>query len=194
MGRLPDVGREDLDDARLAVWDAVCRARGAETLNEGGALAGPFNAFVQAPGIGNQLLALGNALHVGTSLPMRTIELVILTVGSRWRSEFEWWAHAGRARDSGVAASVIEALGAGVTPEFDQPGDAVLHSLAGQLVTTGRIDDDTFTAAQQLVGHEGLVELVALCGYYTLISFILNGFDVELPPGVPARWAAHDGD
>ena len=70
----------------------------------------------------------------------------------------------------------------------DSWGGRILHSLARQLVETGRIDDDTYAAAERIVGHRGLVELVSLCGYYTLISFILNGFDVPLPPDVSPQW------
>ncbi len=33
-----------------------------------------------------------------------------------------------------------------------------------------------------------MVELVTLCGYYTLISFTLDAFDVPLPLGAKARW------
>jgi len=33
-----------------------------------------------------------------------------------------------------------------------------------------------------------MVELVTLCGYYTLISFLLNAFDVQLPEGTAPRW------
>jgi hypothetical protein len=33
-----------------------------------------------------------------------------------------------------------------------------------------------------------MVELVSLCGYYTLISFLLNAFTVPLPPdALPMR-------
>ena len=35
-----------------------------------------------------------------------------------------------------------------------------------------------------------MVELVSLCGYYTLISYLLNAFTVPIPPGwwdAPAR-------
>ncbi len=28
-----------------------------------------------------------------------------------------------------------------------------------------------------------MVELVTLCGYYVLVSFTLNAFDIGLPPG-----------
>jgi hypothetical protein len=34
-----------------------------------------------------------------------------------------------------------------------------------------------------------MVELVSLCGYYTLISFLLNAFAVPLPPDALPMWA-----
>jgi hypothetical protein len=34
-----------------------------------------------------------------------------------------------------------------------------------------------------------MVELVSLCGYYTLISFLLNALAVPLPPGAAPMWA-----
>ena len=43
--------------------------------------------------------------------------------------------------------------------------------------------------ARQLLGDRGIVELVTLCGYYTLVSFTLNGFDVPLPPGETPTWS-----
>jgi hypothetical protein len=33
-----------------------------------------------------------------------------------------------------------------------------------------------------------MVDLVALCGYYTLVSFTLNAFAVPLPPGAEPVW------
>jgi len=34
-----------------------------------------------------------------------------------------------------------------------------------------------------------MVELVSLCGYYTLVSFLLNAFAVPLPPDATPMWA-----
>ena len=60
--------------------------------------------------------------------------------------------------------------------------------MARQLTTGGQLDRDAFAAAQRLLGDAGVVELVSLCGYYTLVSFLLNAFTVPLPPGAPAAW------
>jgi 4-carboxymuconolactone decarboxylase len=187
--RLPGLRREDLEGERLAVYESVCRVRGNETLDEDGGLVGPFNALVYAPEIGGRMLDLLNALNSRTSLGMRTTELVILTVGAHWKAEFEWWAHARRALECGLPAPVIDAIGSERTPDFESPEDGVVYSLARQLVETGRIDDATYAAGERVLGRAGVVELVSLSGYYTLISFLLNSFDVQLPPGEQTRWA-----
>ena len=43
-------------------------------------------------------------------------------------------------------------------------------------------------AAAALLGETQMVELISLCGYYTLISFTLNVFDVPLPHGATEKW------
>ena len=170
------------------MWDDVVGTRGDRVVTEHGGLAGPFNAFVHAPDVGRHLSALGAALRYGTSIERRLTELAIITVGARWKAEFEWWAHARMAAEQGVPAAVIEAIGSGEPPEFERADERTVHAVASQLVSTGQLDAGGYQAARQLLGEAGLVELVALCGYYTLISYLLNGFDVPLPADVPPRW------
>ena len=43
--------------------------------------------------------------------------------------------------------------------------------------------DETYAAARDLLGDVGVVELVALCGFYALVSFVLNAFEVPTPDG-----------
>ena len=49
-------------------------------------------------------------------------------------------------------------------------------------------DDRLLRAALALLGEGALVELVALAGYYSLSSFLLNTFRVPLPEGVRVPW------
>jgi hypothetical protein len=34
-----------------------------------------------------------------------------------------------------------------------------------------------------MLGRKGLVEMIVLAGYYGLIGFVLNAFEVDLPEG-----------
>ena len=189
MTRLPYLRYDDLDDTGQQVWDGVTGSRGSELVNDSGGLIGPFNAFVHAPGVGRHLSGLGGRLRFRTSIERRLSELAIITVGARWKAEFEWWAHAAMAREHGVADAIVDAIGLGEEPPFEADDERTIYAVARSLTTDGRLGPDLYTAAQRLLGDEGMVELVSLCGYYTLISFLLNSFDVQLPPGEQTRWA-----
>ena len=167
--------------------------RGSQMVNSDGGLVGPFNAFVHAPGVGQHLTSLGAAVRFGTSIERRLSEVAIITVGARWKAEFEWWAHAPMARNHGVSNAVVEAIGRGEDPPFEADDERVVYQAARQLAQTGQLSQDAYDAAQRLLGATGVVELVSLCGYYTLISFVLNAFAVPLPPGATPQWEGRDG-
>jgi 4-carboxymuconolactone decarboxylase len=190
MTRIPYLRYDDLDARGQEVWDGVAGSRGDELVNDSGGLIGPFNAFIHAPGVGRHLSALGGRLRFRTSIERRLSELAIITVGAMWKAEFEWWAHARMAREHGVSDAVVDAIGRGDNPPFGADDERAIYTVARQLTGTGQLDQEAYDAAQQLLGDEGMVELVALCGYYTLISYLLNAFAVPLPPGAVPQWGS----
>ena len=188
MSRLPYLSRDELGTEGQHVWDLIVGTRGSQLVNSDDGLAGPFNAFVHAPDVGQHLTSLGAVLRFGTSIERRLTEVAIITVGARWKAEFEWWAHTRMARNHGVSNAVVEAIGRGEDPPFEADDERVVYEVARQLTQTGQLSQDAYDAAQRLLGETGAVELVSLCGYYTLISFLLNAFAVGLPPGATPQW------
>ena len=190
MTRLPLQTREALDDDGRQVWDSITATRGSIVTNDG-ALLGPFNAWVTAPGIGGRVAELGAALRFESSIERRLLEVAIITVGARWQAEFEWWAHSRMALRHGVSQDAVDAIARGASPALADD-ERVVYAVARQLVDNGRVDRTTYDAAHSLLGDRGIVELVTLCGYYTLVSFTLNAFDVGLPPGEEPAWPTGD--
>jgi 4-carboxymuconolactone decarboxylase len=188
VGRLPYLRRDDLGDDARAVWDAVAGSRGRQVVNDDGGLVGPFNAFVHAPDVGSRLSGLGAHLRFETSIERRLLELAIIVVGAHWKAEYEWWAHARMAREHGVSDATVAAIGQGRTPSFEAEDEAIVYAFTRQLVAAGHVDEATYEKAVGLLGNQGLVELVSLCGYYTMVSFTLNAFAVPLPPEVAPAW------
>ena len=191
MTRLPEIDESDLDESgralhdRLAAFNAgLGRALLGEPLS---ATSGPANAFLHDPQLGGLVLELGAYVNGRSALSPRTKEIVIMSVVAHWRTEFEWWAHTRMAPRHGIDPALVDAIGAGATAELDE-GERVLRDLARQLLETGRVDDATHREAQALIGDAELVEVVSLCGYYTLIAFLLNTFEVAVPPGEPSTW------
>ena len=189
MTRIPYVRREELGPEGQQLWDGLVGGLGERLVTAEGGLAGPFNAFVTAPGTGRRLSSLGVTLRFGTSIERRLTEVAILTIGARWQAEFEWSAHAPMAREHGVAGAVVDAIGRGDDPPFSADDERAVYEAARQLGRSGRLDQETYEAAHRYLGDAGMVELVSLCGYYTLISFLLNAFTVPLPPGAAPMWA-----
>ena len=189
MSRLSDLRRDELDPAGQDVWDKIVGSRGEQLVGaDGGALVGPFNAFVHAPDVGRRLSSLGAALRFGTSIERRLTEVAIITVGARWKAEFEWWAHARMAREHGVPEAVVAAIGRGEEPPFAADDERTVYAVARELADVGQVSQASYDAARDLLGEAGMVELVSLCGYYTLISFLLNAFAVPIPPGAEPMW------
>jgi 4-carboxymuconolactone decarboxylase len=188
MSRLQYLTYDQLDEQGQALWDSLLAGRGSSLVTQEHGLAGPFNAWLHAPDVGTQLGELGSALRFRSSLERRLLEIAIITVGARWRAEFEWWAHAAMARRHGVADPVVDAIGRGEPPPFEAEDERVVHRVAQQLADAGQLDAPTYAAAHDLLGDQGLVELVSLCGYYTLVSWTLNAFAVPLPPDATPMW------
>jgi 4-carboxymuconolactone decarboxylase len=188
MTQLPPLRPDDLDDEQRALRDALVEGRGERIVTAQGGLAGPFGAYLHAPAIGRPMLELGSVLRWGTTIERRLVELAIITIGARWKAEYEWWAHARLALQEGVGQDVVDAIARGEAPPFADDAERAVHAVASQLGADGHLDVATSRAGHELLGDRGMVELVALCGYYSLISYLLNAFDVPLPDGVTPVW------
>ena len=195
MSRLPNLRHDELGPDGQEVWASVTGTRGDQLTNGDGGLVGPFNAFVHAPSVGRHLSSLGAAVRFGTSLERRLSEVAIITVGARWQAEFEWWAHARMAREHGVPDTVVDAIGRGGEPPFTADDERAVYEVARQLAATGKVGQDAYDDGRRYLGDAGMVELVTTCGYYSMISFLLNAFEVPLPPGATPQWqpAAAEG-
>ena len=150
-----------------------------------GRFGGPFQLLIRAPEICEHASKLGEHLRWGTTLPPRLSELAIITTARFWRAQYEWYAHAPLAVEAGVPAAAVEAIRTDGTPLFTAEDEALVYRLCDEIFRTQRLSDASFRQAIARLGEQGLVELVAIIGYYTLIGNTLNVFQVPLPDGTP---------
>ncbi len=189
MARLKPLPLSNLDTEQRALFDAITkgdRSRGRpleDFLLEDGSLRGPFNAWLHAPKIGQPAQLLGECLRYRGQLPPRLRELAILTVAARWRAEYEWWAHSRIAKAEGLSEEIIAAIKAGRPPGGADAEALMVHRFACELMDTRRVSEQSYRDVAKALGDAGAVELVTLLGYYTLISMVLNAFEVPLPAG-----------
>ncbi|WP_225027577.1 carboxymuconolactone decarboxylase family protein [Xinfangfangia pollutisoli] len=148
-----------------------------------GQVRGPLAIWLHRPELAQAAQALGAYCRYGSSLEPRLSELAILTMAVVWQSDFEWWAHKPIALKAGLSESVTDALAAGRPPAFADAEEEIVHTVITTLSTKRRLPDALYATALDLLGRDRLVDLIGLCGYYTLISMTLNAFEVPLPEG-----------
>jgi len=188
VSRLPLPDRDALDGAGREMFDRITHPRDERFTNADGTLAGPDIAWVNAPALGVRLISLARALLSEVSVGRRLIEVAIITTAAHHRAEFAWFTHAPVAREQGVSDAVIDAIREGRTPDFQRDEERIVHAVASQLASGSRIDAPTYAEALVLLGNQGMVELVELCGFYALVSYVLNAFEVPLPQGAEPVW------
>jgi len=196
MSRIEGLSPDRLSSEQRALYDAILAGRrgqaaaaaggpsgGAGLLDGRGALVGPFNAWLLSPSIGDRVQRLGEAIRFGSSLPQNVLEVAILVEAREWRAEFEWWAHVRLARRAGVTQEVIAAINEQREPVFTDPGEEIAWRFSQELLAKRRVGPATYRAARERFGENGVMELITLLGYYTLVSMTLNAFEVSLPEG-----------
>ena len=152
--------------------------------NGAGGLAGPFNAMLYAPAVGQALQELGAAIRFRTHLAPRVREMAILMVAQAWNSEHERSSHEPIAREAGLTDPEIEALRAGGDPGFADEQERVAYSVVRSLVGVGGpadLDDDQYAQAAAVLGEQALVELSTLIGYYATLALQLRIFRADSP-------------
>lgn len=179
--RLPVLDMASLTGEQRALVDAISSGPRGRFSN-----SGPFAVYLHAPGFGHLAQQLGGYVRLGTSVPPRLSELVILCTARFWQAQYEWAAHAAIAAKQGVKPATIRDLQAGRTPTSAPRDEMAIYAFVRELYATRRVSDATYKRVHKLLGDAGMVELVGILGYYAMVSMILNVFRMPVPEGTPA--------
>jgi 4-carboxymuconolactone decarboxylase len=174
--RFPKISMEQLNPEQQAV--------AAEVLKQSSAgLGGPYGMLIKSPELLKRYLLMTEYLRQKTSLPHRLNEMAILLEARLWDAQYEWWAHEPLARKAGVPDAVIEDIRAGKRPATMQPDEAVVYDVVTEILNRRQLSDDTFARAKQILGEQQVVDLVAVTGFYVMVSAVVIAGRIEIPNG-----------
>jgi 4-carboxymuconolactone decarboxylase len=176
MSRLPELDPATYTPEQKKVHDAVVSG-------PRGKIVGPIKVWLKNPGLAEHAQALGAYCRYGTSLEPRLSELAICCTGSFWKANYEWYAHAPLAIKAGIDPAAIEAIRTGGTPTFTKSDEQVIYDFATELTRTRRVSPATFERAKKELTETGVIDLVGIIGYYSLVSVTLNAFELPVPEG-----------
>ena len=143
----------------------------------------PMMAWLNSPEMARHATRLGEVVRFNTVFPAKLSEIAILVTARHWTSHYEWYAHKRLALKGGMDPKIIDAIRDRRTPDFDDPKGAMIYDVAKALHEGHTLPKPLYEAAVELLGTRGLVEVIGLCGYYTMVSMTLNTFEFDLPDG-----------
>jgi 4-carboxymuconolactone decarboxylase len=148
-----------------------------------GAAPAPMLGWLYSPEMAKHATRLGETLRFNTMFPAKLSEIAILVTARHFTAHYEWFAHKRLALKGGMDPKIIEAIRDRRTPVFDDPKGKTIYEVAKSLHEGHGLSKALYAEAVQVLSERGLVEVIGLCGYYTLVSLTLNTFDFGLPEG-----------
>ena len=148
-----------------------------------GTYRGPFPVLMHSPGMADEVQKLGAFIRFESKVPDKLRELAVLVVSRFWHAEFEWFAHAPLAEKFGISPEVIETIRTGGRPTFTDPAEQTVYDFMRDLLEKHNVSDDTYSAAQELLGQEVVTDLLCMAGYYSMLAMVLNVYEVPLLDG-----------
>lgn len=177
--RMMPVAKDGMTNEQQRIYEAI-------VAGPRGHAGGIFMTWLRSPGMADPAQQLGEFLRFNSSLPLRLSELAILVTARHWTSQFEWHAHAGIAAGAGLPPTAIEDIRQRRPPTALRDDEQVVYAFCESVYRNGRVADDVYADAVRELGEAGVVELIGILGYYTLVALSFNVLGDPLPDGLPA--------
>ena len=158
-----------------AAWTAEQRAAvAAFSAKRGYPPLGPFWVMLRSPEVMLRAANMGDYIRYKNRLPKDISEMVILQTSRGWSQSYEWMHHAKFAREAGLPDSVVDAIADGRRPEGLGGAHLAAYDFTAELQTNKRVSDATYAKAVATFGESGVIDLIAVQGYYTMLAMMMN--------------------
>lgn len=180
MARIPLIDRADMNAEQARVYDAAKAANGP--------VGGPYYAYIRLPKLFEASQNLRATLASGP-LSRREQQMVNLAVARHWGARYPWFAQVRASLAVGIEQSVIDAINARKTPNIADARERMCFAVARELLANKGLSDATYAAAEQTMGLESLVALIAATGNFSMTCMTANTFGIEPPSDNPTPLA-----
>jgi 4-carboxymuconolactone decarboxylase len=180
MARLAIIDRADMNAEQARVYDAAKASSGI--------VSGPYYAYIRLPKLFEACQTLRGALASGP-LSQREQQIVNLAVARHWNARYPWFAQVRRSLSVGIDQAVIDAINARKPPNLPDARERTCFAVASELLANKGLRDETYAAAEQTLGLESLVALVATTGSFSMTSMTAATFGIDPPADNPTPLA-----
>lgn len=174
--RIPKAPREEWTDEHrevFAFW-------GEPNSWEEGSKTNIIMVMGNHPPLGKVFNIWGKHFLMENSLNTRQLEIVILRVSWRVKSEYEWHNHVGYAMNAGISLDEIAAI-----RDFPEGGswteeEAALMWATDELIDNNVVSDATWATLTKSFDKRQMMDLVFTIGHYVMTSWALSSFGVPV--------------
>ena len=159
--------------------------QGSAANQAGGSVGSPFNVFLRSPELGEDLQRVGSYIRFRSVLGPKLTELAILVTARHWSAQYEWHAHHRLAMQAGLSPAIADAIAQGRRPANMDADEEAVYQFSRELHEDKRVSDATYAKVRDRFGEQGVMDLIAVNGYYSLVSMVLNVDRTPIPGGGP---------
>ena len=105
----------------------------------------------------------------------------ILVIAKHWQGDYVRQAHIREGKAAGLSQETIDAILAGQDPKLADAHERAAHRFAEALVSGAKLSDTEFAEIEQVLGREGIAEVLVLLGYYTSVALAMKVHEVPIP-------------
>lgn len=150
-----------------------------------GDVKGPFVSLLRSPELMDRVQRVGEYIRFRCPLDKRINELAAAITARHWTQQFEWWAHRRQALEAGLKPAIAEAIAEGRRPTGMAQDEEIVYDLLTELLVNKGVCDATYERALREFGEAGLIDLIAVSGYYGLLAMVMNTTRTAVPDGSP---------
>ena len=175
--RMPEIPQDKLNEEQRAVVAALVASRGG--------LKGSFKALVRSPQLMDRIQKLGAFVRFEASLDLRVNRVASLLTTRHWSNQYEWSGNTVLAREAGLSAEIINAIGEGRRPEQMAADEEAAYDFVTELLANKGVSDRTYTRAVEKFGEHGVIDMLGIVGYYGLLAMVMNAVRTPVVNGSP---------
>lgn len=176
--RMPPIPAQNYTEVQKKAAEEFAGGRGYD-------VRGPFVPLLRSPEVMLRAKAMGDYLRFKSVLPARVSEMVILITAREWTQQYEWVAHHAIAMKAGLSPQLAEAIADGRRPSDMVDDEAAAYDLSIEIQRTKRVSDATYAKAVAKFGEQGVIDILGINGYYTLLAMTMNAARTPVPEGTP---------
>ena len=148
-----------------------------------GHLGGPFSALLRSPELMNRLQKVGEYLRFICPIEKRLGEFAAIIAARHWSQQFEWWAHYRQAVEAGLKREIADAVAEGRRPTGMAEDEEIVYDFLSEALQTHGTSDVTYARAVGKFGEQGVIDLLAVAGYYGTLALFMNVARTAVPDG-----------